>query len=263
MAHAALADVPIHSVREQVGEEEWAARVELAALYRAIHMFGMTDLIANHITARVPGEAGHILVNAYGLMYDEITASSLYKIDLDGEVILRPTGGFGLNATGYIIHGAIHAVRHDLKVIIHTHSRAGTAVSAMKCGLLPISQHAALLDGLVSYHDYEGPALDFGERERLVSDLGKTNLMILRNHGLIVGGRSAGEAFLNIYRLEMACKMQVDAIAGGADNLLLIADAPLSTTREIVRKNPDVSGGRLQWEAVLRRVERTDPSYRN
>jgi ribulose-5-phosphate 4-epimerase/fuculose-1-phosphate aldolase len=251
------------SIRDLVSDEEWGVRVELAALYRAMHLFGMTDLIANHITARVPGTSEHILVNAYGLLYDEVTASSLYKIDVEGNVILRPPGQFGLNRTGFVIHGAIHAARHDLRCVIHTHSRSGTGVSAMRCGLLPASQQAALLDGQVSYHDFEGPAVDLDERARLVADLGRNNLMILRNHGLLVGGPSCAEAFLNIYRLEMACKIQVDAISGGLDNLLLVSNEALSVTRGLVRDNPDATNGVLQWDAVRRRLDRIDRSYKS
>lgn len=244
-----------------ISDSEWATRVELAALYRALHLLGMTDLIANHITARVPGTPNHILINAYGLLYDEVTASNLYKIDLDGNVVLKPEGDWGLNRTGFVIHGAIHAVRHDLNVIVHTHSRAGTAVSAMACGLLPLSQTAALLQGQVSYHDFEGPALDLEERARLVADMGQTNLMILRNHGLLVGGATCAEAFLNIYRLEMACKMQVDALAGGRENVRLIKDEALATTLAMVQAEPDATKGDLHWRAMLRRLSRTESDY--
>jgi ribulose-5-phosphate 4-epimerase/fuculose-1-phosphate aldolase len=250
------------AVREQVSEAEWAARVELAALYRMIHNFGMTDLIANHITMRVPGEPEHILINAYGLMYDEITASNLYKITLDGEVVLKPAVDLGLNVTGYVIHGAIHAARDDLHVVIHTHSAAGTGVSGMRCGLLPISQHAALIDGRIGYHDYEGAAFNMAERERFVANLGSGNLLILRNHGLIACGRTCAEAFIGIYRLEMACKMQVAALAGGLENALPMPEAALENTRAILIDHPEIGAGTLQWQALLRRMERIDPSWK-
>ena len=249
-------------VREQVTEGEWAARVELAALYRMIHHFGMTDLIANHITMRVPGEPGHILINAYGLMYDEVTASNLYKITLDGEVVLKPDVDLGLNVTGYVIHGAIHAARDDLHVVIHTHSAAGTGVSGMRCGLLPVSQHAALIDGQIGYHDYEGAAFNMAERERFVADLGGGNLLILRNHGLIACGQTCAEAFIGIYRLEMACKMQVAALAGGLENALPMPEAALENTRAILIDHPEIGAGTLQWQALLRRMERIDPSWK-
>lgn len=246
-----------------VSEAEWAARVELAALYRMIHLFGMTDLIANHITMRVPDEPEHILINAYGLTYDEVTASNLYKITLDGDVVLKPDVEFGLNKTGYVIHGAIHAAREDLHVVIHTHSPAGTGVSAMRCGLLPVSQHAALIDGGVGYHDYEGVALNFEERERLVANLGSGTMLILRNHGLIACGRDCAQAFMAMYRLEMACKMQVAALSGGVDNATLISGTALETTRGMVRDHPGLFDGKLQWRAMLRRLDRIDPSYKN
>ncbi len=250
------------SMRERVSEEEWAARVELAALYRILHHFGMTDLIANHITMRVPDGSGHILINAYGLTYDEVTASNLYKITIDGDVVLKPDVDLGLNPTGYVIHGAVHAAREDAHVVIHTHSAAGTGVSGMKCGLLPLSQHAALVERVVGYHDYEGVALNFEERERLVANLGSGNLLILRNHGLLACGRTCGEAFIYLYRLEMACKIQVAALAGGLDNGLAMSGAALENTRNIAIANPGLVGGDLQWKALVRRMDRIDPSYK-
>lgn len=263
MATSSVLSTATGPMRERVSPAEWAARVELAALYRMIHHFGMTDLIANHITMRVPDEDGHILINAYGLMYDEITASNLYKITLDGEVVLKPDVDLGLNFTGYVIHGAIHAARDDLHVVIHTHSAAGTGVSAMRCGLLPISQHAALIDGRIGYHDYEGVASNLAERERLVANLGNGNLLILRNHGLLACGRTCAEAFSGIYRLEMACKMQVAALAGGIENTLPMPAAALENTRQVLLDHPEIGAGTLQWHAMLRRMERTDPSWKD
>lgn len=250
------------SIRAQISEEEWQARVDLAALYRILHHFGMTDLIANHVTMRVPGEPKHVLINAFGLTYDEITASNLYKITLDGDVVLKPDVDLGLNATGYTIHGAIHAARDDLHVVIHTHSAAGSGVSASKRGLLPISQHAALIDGMIGYHDYEGVAVDMEERERLVGNLGDGKMLILRNHGLIACGKDCAEAFIMIYRLEMACKIQVAAMAGGVDNLRTITGDALDKTRRIMLDNPHFGDGKLQWAAMLRRMDRIDPGFR-
>jgi len=243
-------------VRQQVSEAEWHARVELATLYRALHHFGMTELIANHITARVPGEPGHMLLNAYGLMYDEVTAANLYKIDFDGKIIMEPEGGFPLNATGYVIHGAIHAARHDVEVVIHTHTRAGIAVSAMKCGLLPLSQHSVIL-GEVSYHDFQAPALDFDERQSIVEDLGNTDLMILRNHGLLVCGGSVASAFANLFRLETACRIQVDALSGGVENALLLDDSHFQATRNLVPRHVIEASAQQQWTAVRRMLDRS------
>lgn len=249
-------------MRERVSEQEWNARVELAALYRILHHFGMTDLIGNHITMRVPGEPDHVLINAYGLMYDEVTASNLYKITLDGEVVTKPDVDLGINPTGYTIHGAVHHARDDAHVVIHTHSAAGSGVSAMKCGLLPLSQHAALVERLVGYHDYEGVAVNFEERERLVANLGSGNLLILRNHGLLACGKTCGEAFIYLYRLEMACKIQVAALAGGVENASAMSAEALDNTRKIAVQHAGLVGGELQWKALVRRMDRIDPSYK-
>jgi len=250
------ASSPADRVRQKVSEAEWNTRVELATLYRALQHFGMTELIANHVTARVPGEPGHMLLNAYGLMYDEVTPANLYKIDYDGKIIMEPEGGFPLNATGYIIHGAIHSVRHDVEVVIHTHTRAGIAVSAMKCGLLPLSQHSVIL-GEVSYHDFQAPALDFDERQSMIDDLGETDLMILRNHGLLVCGASIAQAFSNIFRLETACRIQVDALSGGLDNAQVLDQSHFQATRDLVPRHVIEAAAQQQWTAVRRMLDRT------
>ena len=196
------------SVRDQVSAEEWQARVDLAACYRLVDYYGMTDLTYNHITARVPGSQGqqrhHILINLYGLTYKEITASNLAKIDLDGEVIWKPDTDYYVNRAGYVIHGAIHRARSDVACVLHTHTRAGMAVAAMKCGLLPISQTSIRFENHIGYHDYEGPAIELAERERLVGSLGAHDAMILRNHGLLTTGQSIAECFNNHFRLERA-----------------------------------------------------------
>ncbi len=183
-------------MRDRVTEAEWATRVELAACYRLVARYGMADLIYNHITARVPGEEGHFLINPFGFLYEEITASCLFKIDLDGRVVERPDLPYEVNRAGFVIHSAVHAARHDVDCVIHTHTRAGMAVSVMECGLLPATQGALRFHDRLAYHDFEGPAVDEGERERLVSDLGSCDAMVLRNHGLLTCGRSVAEAFL-------------------------------------------------------------------
>ena len=177
----------VQSIRERVSPAEWEARVQLAAAYRLTEMYGMTEMTANHISCRVPGEEGQFLINPYGMLYEEITASSLLKIDLDGNILLNATE-FGVNRAGFVIHSAIHAARHDVDCVAHTHTPAGMAVSAMECGLLPIAQ-TTMRFLHVAYHDFEGIADDEGERERLVADLGNNDAMILRNHGLLVCGR--------------------------------------------------------------------------
>src|SRR6267378_4836468 len=201
------------SIRDQVSPEEWLARLDLAACYRLIDSYGMTDLIYNHITARIPGTPDHLLINLYGLLYKEITASSLVKIDLDGNILHKPDTDYGINKSGYVIHGAIHRARPEVACVLHTHTRAGMAVSAMECGLLPLSQTAIRFSGHIGYHDYEGPAVDLDERERLVRDLGPHGAMIMRNHGLLTCGATVQQAFNTMYQLELSCRSQVDAMA--------------------------------------------------
>jgi ribulose-5-phosphate 4-epimerase/fuculose-1-phosphate aldolase len=198
------------SLQRRVSDEEWAARLDLAACYRLAVHFGMTDLIYTHISARVPGPEHHFLINAFGLLWDEISASTLVKVTLDGEVVEDPTGS-GINRAGYVIHSAVHRARPDVGCVMHTHTQAGIAVSAQEDGLLPLSQHAMRFSNSIAYHDYEGLALDLDEQVRLVSDLGDRPAMILRNHGLLVCGESVAQTFDLMYYLERACRTQVSA----------------------------------------------------
>jgi ribulose-5-phosphate 4-epimerase/fuculose-1-phosphate aldolase len=254
--------VKSNPIRDRVSEAEWQTRVDLAACYRLVARYGMTDLIYNHITARVPGGDNHILINAYGYLYTEITASNLYKIDLDGNVVLKPDTHYGINQAGYVIHSAVHSARHDVACVIHTHTRAGMAVSAMQCGLLPLTQNAMRFSGAIAYHDYEGPAVDTDERQRLIADLGKNDVMILRNHGLLACGRTIAETFNILYWLEMACKAQVDAMSSGAALAMPNQGVPEKTAHLYA---PGVRRvyGEMEWEAMLRQLDREDPSYRN
>lgn len=245
-------------------DEEWGIRVELAACYRAVALFGMTDLIHNHITARVPGKDHHILINAYGLHYEEITASNLLKIDLDGNVITHPANvPYGVNLAGYVIHSAVHAARSDVVCVLHTHTRAGVAVSAMAEGLLPISQTALRFLGRIGYHDFEGPATNLDERARLVENLGRDYALILRHHGLLTCGRSIGETFTLMQRLDTACKIQIDAMAG---TVTLPTTQAQQRTATMFAPNANDPGapppGTIEWEALLRQLDRKDPSYR-
>jgi len=203
-------------MRERVSREEWETRVDLAACYRLVHHYGMDDLVYNHISARVPGEEGHFLINAYGMTYDEITASSLVKIDTDGNMVQDSGTGYGINHAGFVIHSAVHRARPDVACVIHTHTPSGMAVSAMKCGLVPLTQNAMFFSG-VGYHDYEGPAVDLDEQRRLVADLGGHVAMVLRNHGLLAVGATIPEAFVTIYWLERACQAQALAMAAKTD----------------------------------------------
>jgi ribulose-5-phosphate 4-epimerase/fuculose-1-phosphate aldolase len=245
-------------------EAERAMRTDLAACYRLVAHFGMTDLIYNHITARVPGEAHHLLINPFGLLYGEITASSLIKIDLDGEVLAPGNTPYGLNRAGYVIHSAVHGARPDVACVIHTHTRAGVAVSAMRDGLTPISQNALRFLGRTGYHDYEGPSVDDDERVRLVAALGDHDVLILRNHGLLTCGRTIAEALLLMQRLETACQIQVATLSAGP----ALTPSPESQARTAAMFNPatghkDVSvSGALEWSALIRMLDRLDPSYR-
>jgi ribulose-5-phosphate 4-epimerase/fuculose-1-phosphate aldolase len=243
------ADFP--SVRDKVSPEEWAARVELAACYRLMDRYGMTDLIYNHITAKVPGTE-HFLVNLYGLLYKEITASSLVKIDLDGEIVWKPETDYTYNRSGYVIHGAIHGARPDVGAIIHTHTRAGMAVSAQKRGLLPLTQTSMRFMGHIGYHDYEGPAINKAEQERLVADLGPHNAMILKNHGLLTCGPTVPEAFNLMYQLENSCKAQVDALSS---EVIIPDEDVVAHTANQYQPGTRRPYGILEWPAMLRRLK--------
>ena len=241
---------------------EWEARVNLAACYRLMPLFGMSDLVYNHITARIPGTDDEILINPYGYMYEEITASSLIKINVKGDVLDNPhTDGTGVNLAGYVIHSAIHAVRHDVGCVIHTHSRAGMAVSAMECGLLPITQTSMRFKD-IAYHDYESVAIDMDEQKRLVADLGAQDAMVLRNHGLLVASPSIAEAFNAMYWLEMACRAQVDAMAGGA-KLRVPPQEVIDRTHHLYQPTVRRPFGIMEWPAMLRYLDRRDAGYQS
>jgi ribulose-5-phosphate 4-epimerase/fuculose-1-phosphate aldolase len=246
-------------------DANWRARVELAALYRAMVRLGMTDLIYNHITLRVPGRPDRFLINSYGMLYSEVTASSLFEIDIDGNVTADPGTGFGVNPAGFVIHSAIHSAREDLACVLHVHTRATMAVSAMREGLLPISQQACMFDGCISYHDFNGPVLDLVERERLIKDFGRNDVMLLRNHGALVAGATIAQTFLCAYFLELACKVQVDVMAAGAGVVIPNPEALENTRRlygEIMRNKEKVKlNGELEWNAMLRWLEADGVHY--
>jgi ribulose-5-phosphate 4-epimerase/fuculose-1-phosphate aldolase len=255
-----LKSVDSRSVRERVSTEEWEVRCELAAAYQLAAQFRWTDLIFTHFTARVPG-TDHILINPYGLMFDEITASTIVKIDHEGNVVDDVTG-LGVNYAGFVIHGCMHEARPEINCVIHTHTRAGVAVSAQKQGLLPISQHALRTYGMLTYHDYEGIALELDERTRMAADLGKTSkAMILRNHGLLTLGDSVSEAFELMYYLDTACQIQVDAQAGGRVDVGLIDE---DTARKGYAQFQGPGGAEVNkaWDALLRMLDRKGVNYR-
>jgi ribulose-5-phosphate 4-epimerase/fuculose-1-phosphate aldolase len=241
-------------------EAEWKVRCDLAALYRLMAYHRWTDLIFTHISARVPGRDHHFLINRYGVLFHEMRASDLVKIDCDGNVVEDASETKPVNAAGFVIHSAVHMARADLACVIHTHTAAGIAVSAQQHGLLPISQHALKYYGHLAYHGYEGVTLDVDERERLVADLGQHDAMILRNHGLLAAGRSTPEAFDNIYFLERACQAQLAAMTGGPE-LIFPPEEVCRKTAEQFRR--DEARSAKTWEAALRLVEDGRPDYRS
>ena len=247
------------SVRDSVSPEEWQTRIDLAACYRLMDCFGMTDLIYNHITARIPGTE-HLLINLYGLLYKEITASSLVKIDVEGNIVSKPDTDYGINVSGYVIHGAIHRARPDVACVLHTHTRAGMAVAAMACGLLPLSQTSIRFVDHIGYHDYEGPAIDVDERERLVRDLGPHDAMIMRNHGLLTCGATIQQAFNTMYQLEMSCRSQVDAMAARTE-LTMPGENVLAHTAHLYQPGTRRPYGVLEWPAMLRLLAATEKTF--
>ena len=250
------------SLKSKVSPQEWAMRVDVAACYRLVALFGMNDLVYNHISGRVPGEDGHFLINPYGFAYEEVTASSLMKIDFDGNVVLDSGTGCGVNQAGFVIHSAIHRGREDVACVIHTHTPAGMAVSAMECGLLPLTQNAMFF-GKLGYHDYESVAIDLDEQKRLVRDLGPDGrAMILRNHGLLTAGRTVCDAFVTVHWLEKACQAQVMAMACNTELNHPSADVVrLTNERYMPGQRRRIT--ELEWPAMLRMLDRRDPSYRD
>lgn len=246
------------SVRDQVSAEEWKCRVDLAALYRLVAHYGWDDLIFTHISIRVPGPEHHFLINPFGLMFDEITASSLVKIDLEGNKVM--SSDFRINAAGFTIHGGIHMSAPEHNCVIHTHSDDGVAVSCQKEGLLPISQHSMQVVPDLAYHDYEGIALDHDERPRLIEDLGDRHCLILRNHGLLTVGKTAADAFMRHFNLERSCTMQIKAQAGG-ELIIPSAEVQELVGRQGGQTKPDMKTEELIWAPLLRMLDKLDSSY--
>jgi ribulose-5-phosphate 4-epimerase/fuculose-1-phosphate aldolase len=247
------------TIREQVSEPEWQARVDLAAAYRLVALHGWDDLIFTHLSARVPGPEHHFLLNPYGMLFEEVTASSLVKVDLAGQKVLESP--YQINPAGFTIHSAVHAAREDALCVMHLHTDAGIAVSAQKNGLLPLSQQSLFCLASLAYHDYEGVALDEGEKPRLVADLGNKVFMILRNHGLLTVGKNPAEAFLAMFTLERACRIQILAQSGGSE-LLPVAPAILGKVAKQLAAATVGMGGQLAWPGLLRKLDRIDQGYR-
>jgi ribulose-5-phosphate 4-epimerase/fuculose-1-phosphate aldolase len=255
--------LPLTSMQDRCTAEEWKARVDLAACYRLVAHYRMADMMANHISARVSGEEGAFLINAYGMLYEEVTASSLVKIDLDGNIRALPDFGdlgYGINKAGYVIHSAVHRARHEIDCVIHSHTWAGMAVSALECGLLPMTQ-TAMRFLRIGYHDYQGVVLDAREQESLLADLGDAEALILRNHGVLVVGKTIGEAFNWAHRLELACRSQLAAMACGV-KLREVPQAVLEETWNNYQPGTRRPYGVMEWPALLRKLDRMDPGYR-
>lgn len=245
--------------RGQYSEAEWQVRCDLAAAYRLVALYGWDDMIFTHISVRVPGEP-HFLINPYGLLFEEITASNLVKIDTDGNKV--DDSAYDVNPAGFVIHSAIHRAHPNAHCVLHLHTESGQAVSAQKNGLLPITQTAMTICADVAYHDFEGIASDLGERERIVADLGNKHLMLLRNHGTLTVGETVSDAFIRMYFLERACEAQVRAMAGGAE-LHPASQESWDKTRELADIGLMPIGQQLAWPALLRKLDRVDASYKS
>jgi ribulose-5-phosphate 4-epimerase/fuculose-1-phosphate aldolase len=247
-------------VKSKVSESEWRTRVDLAACYRLVARFGWDDLIFTHISARVPGEGHVFLINPYGMTFDEVTASSLVKIDLEGRKLIDSP--YEINPAGFTIHSAIHGAREDAACVLHTHSLNGVAVSATKAGVLPVSQQSIFVLASLAYHDYEGVALLEGEKPRLVRDLGNRTFLMLRNHGLLTVGTSIADAFLYMYLFESACTIQLRAQAASSE-LISIDPKIVAGATMMAKQATRSAGGGLAWPALLRKLDRVDDSYRS
>ncbi|MGB3072581.1 MAG: class II aldolase/adducin family protein [Ottowia sp.] len=247
------------SLKDKVSPEEWQLRTDLAACYRLVAMYGWSDLIFTHISARIPGPEHHFLINPYGLMFDEITASSLIKVDQDCNKL--NDSPFPVNPAGFVIHSAVHAVREDVQCVLHTHTRAGVAVSAQKNGVLPISQQSTFVLASLAYHDYEGVAFRDEEKPRLQADLGQADFLMLRNHGLLTCGKTIADAFLSMYVFESTCQIQIAAQSGGHE-LTQVDPRIVQGVAQAMKVQTGGMGGQFAWPALLRKLDRIDTSYR-
>ncbi len=245
------------SIKHAVTADEWQLRVNLAACYRLVAHYGWSDLVFTHISARIPGPEHHFLINPYGLMFDEITASSLVKVDMQCNKVLASP--YPVNPAGFVIHSALHAARDDVQCVLHTHTRAGVAVSAQRCGVLPISQQSTFVLLSLAYHDYEGVAIRDDERTRLQADIGQATYLMLRNHGLLTVGRSIADAFLAMYVFESTCQIQLAAQAGG--ELVHVEPTILKGVAHAMKVQTEGLGGSFVWPSLLRKLDRIDTQY--
>nr|CBA30509.1 Putative aldolase class 2 protein PA3430 [Curvibacter putative symbiont of Hydra magnipapillata] len=247
-------------MQSQVSEQEWQLRQDLAACYRLVALYGWSDLVFTHISARIPGPEHHFLINPYGLMFDEITASSLVKVDQHCNKLIDSP--YPVNPAGFVIHSAVHEAREDAGCVLHTHTRAGVAVSAQKDGVLPLSQQSTFVLASLAYHDYEGVAFRPEEKPRLQADLGHANFLVLRNHGLLVVGKTIADAFLSMYTFEATCQIQIGAQSGGGA-LTHVNPQIVSGVAEAMRVQTGGMGGAFVWPALIRKLQRIDPSYQD
>jgi len=256
----ATTQTEMSAVQKAVSPEEWQLRIDLAACYRLVALYGWSDLVFTHLTARVAGPEHHFLINPYGLMFDEITASNLVKVDQDCNKIIDSP--YPVNPAGFVIHSAVHAVRHDVQCVMHTHTRAGIAVSAQKNGVLPISQQSTFVLASLAYHGYEGVAIRDDEKARLQADLGDANFMMLRNHGLLTCGKTVADAFLSMYTFENTCQIQIAAQSGGSE-LIEVDPRIVEGVGHVMKVQTGGLGGTFVWPSLIRKLDRLDPSYRN
>jgi ribulose-5-phosphate 4-epimerase/fuculose-1-phosphate aldolase len=250
--------VPIRDM----SKAEWQTRVDLAACFRLVDYYGWSDMLATHLSARIPGTDDHFLINPAGMMFDEMTASCLVKVDVDGNLL--SDSEYGINPAGFTIHSAVHMGRHDAGCVMHTHTAAGLGVATQADGLLPLTQMALAVIAQTGYHDYEGPAFDLGERERLIADLGANNVLILRNHGLLTVGRTVSEAFVWMFRAERACRFQLSFQQAGARPVEIpqaIQDISIERTRKAISASGHRPIGQFEWPALLRKLDRENPGY--
>jgi ribulose-5-phosphate 4-epimerase/fuculose-1-phosphate aldolase len=246
-------------IQKLVSAEEWQLRVDLAACYRLVALYGWSDLVFTHISARIPGPEHHFLINPYGLMFDEITASSLVKVDQQCNKIIDSP--YPVNPAGFVIHSAVHAAREDIQCVLHTHTRAGIAVSAQKNGVLPISQQSTFVLASLAYHDYEGVAFRDDEKPRLQADMGNANFLMLRNHGLLTCGKTIADAFLSMYTFENTCQIQIAAQSGGSE-LTQVNPKIVEGVGQAMKVQTGGLGGQFVWPSLIRKLDRIDGSYK-
>jgi ribulose-5-phosphate 4-epimerase/fuculose-1-phosphate aldolase len=247
-----------------ITDAEWKARVDLAAAFRLVDLYGWSDMLATHLSARIPGTNEHFLINPVGIMFDEMTASCLVKVDIEGNIL--SDSEFGINPAGYTIHSAVHMGRMDAGCVMHTHTAAGLGVATQKTGLLPLTQMALAVIAQTAYHNYEGPAFDLDERDRLIEDLEDKNVLILRNHGLLTVGKTVAEAFVWLFRAERACRFQLSFQQAGAEATEIpkeIQDVSIERTRKAISASGHRPIGQFEWPALLRKLNRENPGYDN